>query len=211
MNYDLTSLLKLLGNPDARPTMSFVEGIQKPFALSPEDFIRFSESDLSESNLDHKYINALSNAKRALDCELECLLLTIGLGNKRLDFVKKMAMVQSLGLVTPRILRKINRLRNLLEHQFIKPEPEQVSDALDTVILFVGYIDALMLNFKTELRAELDETIDQSADFIDIKLDRQSGLLIVNTQNVIDARIVSDSPDYFAIIGQIIKFSNYWG
>ena len=47
---------------------------------------------------------------------------------KRWGFPKKIEALTRLGILAPRILNKINRTRNLLEHEFTKPNDEQVSD-----------------------------------------------------------------------------------
>lgn len=51
--------------------------VDTEFETMPDEFISFAEEDLETSN-GHKYINALSNAKRALDCQTDRLLKLLG-------------------------------------------------------------------------------------------------------------------------------------
>ena len=91
--------------------------------------------------------NALSNVKRALDCQVETIIFDYAYFTKskkeRWNFPKKLDFIKDQGIIAPRILKKINSIRNLLEHEFKKPSLEEVEDALDIVTLFIGYVDKL--------------------------------------------------------------------
>lgn len=80
--------------------------------------------------------DAVANAKRGIDCQIEAVIETLGLqtGN---GFPSRVAAIRKLGLVAPRILEKINRLRNSIEHDFVNPSREQAEMAVDTALLFV--------------------------------------------------------------------------
>jgi hypothetical protein len=115
--------------------------IETPFEITPQEFLNYSELDLvSTSN--HKYINALSNAKRSLDCQLDTLLIGFGYyknsKSKYWGFPKKIELLKDLGIIAPRVLSKINKTRNLMEHEFIVPNPEKVEDFIDIVALFLA-------------------------------------------------------------------------
>jgi hypothetical protein len=53
------------------------------------------------------------------------------------SFTSKVASLLSLGVVVPRILNKIVRLRNMLEHEFHLPKQTEVEDAVDVATLFL--------------------------------------------------------------------------
>src|SRR5262245_40283381 len=46
-------------------------------------------------------------------------------------------MLKELGVIAPRILSKINRHRNELEHEYTCPDPDSVEDFVDVVALFL--------------------------------------------------------------------------
>lgn len=146
--------------------------LERPFDISPGDFLQFAEEDL-QSGLDHSNVNSLSNIKRALDCQLDCMLITLGFlgiaGKKHWGFPQKLKFVQDLGVLTPRILRRINRLRNLLEHEFSLPSPESVEDALDVATLFVAYTNVVFDNSSSSLQYFFLDTLEEG-DSIDIEL-----------------------------------------
>ena len=46
-----------------------------------------------------------------------------------------MGLLTEIGVVAPRIVTKVVRARNYLEHEYRKPEKEQVEDAVDVTTL----------------------------------------------------------------------------
>lgn len=128
--------------------------LETPFDISPQNFIKYAEIDLT-SDYEHNIINALSNSKRALDCQLDTLLFAFGyyrVSQKEFwSFPKKIELISELGIIAPRVLHKVNRQRNLLEHQFIKPNKETVEDFLDIAMLFIASTDRYSLKFITTI------------------------------------------------------------
>ncbi len=51
--------------------------VNSPFDLKAEDFLRFAEDDIKESS-NKDIINALSNAKRAIENRMDLLLYAFG-------------------------------------------------------------------------------------------------------------------------------------
>jgi hypothetical protein len=126
-----------------------------PFEMKPEDFITFAKADFFSTDA-KGLVNALSNAKRAIDCQVDGFLVAIGLDPERLekqigkDGIKflnaghlvtggpfKFRLLQALGFASPAIISRMRRLRNLLEHEYKKPRKKDVSDAIDVAELFV--------------------------------------------------------------------------
>jgi hypothetical protein len=97
-------------------------------------FLNYAEKDL-ELNSTQGNINALTNAKRAIDCQIEQLIKVLGLKREK-QFPKKIEQIKNIGMFAPRILVKVNQTRNLLEHEFINPERHQAEDAVDIATLF---------------------------------------------------------------------------
>jgi len=121
---------------------SSLEEIEVPFQIRAMQFFKFAENDLN-SKYEHNLINSLSNIKRAIDCQMDTLLIAFGLYRKskteEWSFPRKLEVLNNLGIITPRILGKINQKRNFLEHEYRKPTKEEVEDALDVAALFLAY------------------------------------------------------------------------
>jgi len=79
----------------------------------------------------------LSSAKRAIDSQLNSLLIGFGLSKRAKDwhFPIETNFLNSIGVVSPGILKKINAKRNLLEHEYKSPTDEAVEYALDVANL----------------------------------------------------------------------------
>ena len=133
-------------------SLSFVPGSSFSFDLAyeitPHDFLSFAEKDILQDDV-RGFVNGLSNAKRAIDCQVEKLLAGLGLPSAR-SFPKKMALLTELGVIAPRIVTKVVRTRNYLEHEYRKPEKEQVEDAVDVATLFVAALERSLDIFLSE-------------------------------------------------------------
>lgn len=113
--------------------------------VRPKEYLDFADKDLLLENV-HGYVNALSNAKRAIDCQITNILATLGF-SKLGNIHKKIERIETVGILAPRILKKLNKIRNLLEHEFQKPTKDEAEDAVDIATLFLGATEKIFINF----------------------------------------------------------------
>ena len=148
-----------------------------PFEITPKQFLEYAEKAIEEGG-NAGYINALSNIKRAIDCQLDLLGYILGQFRKakkeNWKFPRKIEFMRSTGLVAPEVLTKINRKRNELEHEYKCPATEEVKDALDIANLFLAstnrFVEREYLGFGTELnRGELWINFDQDRNLFEIE------------------------------------------
>lgn len=132
-------ILQVLESESAYFDSNSQETVQVSFPIKPEEYLRFAETDVKESST-RGLVNALSNAKRSLDARIDSVLIAFGLfriaRERRWAVPKKLEKLSTLGVLTPRVLTKLNRVRNLIEHEFHCPTREQVEDFIDVVALF---------------------------------------------------------------------------
>jgi hypothetical protein len=183
--------------------------VDTKFDTMPSEYLRFAEADL-QTDLEHRFINALSNAKRALDCQADRLLKMLGYYKESQDkfwgFPKKILLFQKVDIIAPRVLNKINKTRNLMEHQYIKPNSEQVEDFIDIVSLFIASTDQYA-SFVEEVKyMNLESTDKLFEDYseIEIKIDCANSRLLIGTyhnptEKVIDFEINKDHNDYIDV------------
>src|SRR6266404_4219955 len=145
------------------------------YPLPPKFFLKIAKEDLRERS-DRGLVNALSNAKRAIDCQSDTFLSAIGLSPKDVQkqlgktvissleqFVTnteqplKFRVLESLGIVTPAIVSRVRRIRNLLEHQYKKPSAPAVRDVIDVSSLYVSACEGAMNTFLESVHFEVDE------------------------------------------------------
>lgn len=118
------------------------------FELLPRDFLDFAERDLEAPRSTHTLVNATSNLKRAVDCQLDFLLCTLNLDgfyrNKRLGLDRKLGLLKRAGIFRSRSIEKLNALRNRLEHHYEAPKIEDVEVYFDLVEAFVSVVESIV-------------------------------------------------------------------
>jgi hypothetical protein len=124
---------------DAGTSLDFEMG------TDPEEFLWFAQRDLEQGGK-HGLVNALSNAKRAIDCQVEKTQRCLGIPKKR-RFSDRLSILQDLGIVAPRIVKKVIEKRNYLEHEYKCPEQDEVEDAVDIATLFLEANNRLLEEF----------------------------------------------------------------
>ena len=108
--------------------------------------------------------------------------------------------MNNVGIISPRILKRINQKRNFLEHEYKNPEKEQVDDALDVATLFIAYTEKFLVNALTEC----EPYHDIKSDCFEVKLDYKKNEIIFLDRDfskskpidVIKKIITPDSEEY---------------
>lgn len=123
------------------------------FELMPFDYLEFAEQDLAVGSTLSK-IGCVSNLKRATECEMDTLLHVLGLTGKYKNFVKKLDFIAQAGLLSPRSLEKLNKIRNKMEHEYAIPDLDELETYFDLASGFVhsleGYIFMLITHAEQE-------------------------------------------------------------
>lgn len=150
-----------------------------PFEITPRDFLHQAEVDLTHETQGSDQ-NAFTNAKRAITCVMDQILLTFGYRSHRWNTARKVQTVAAMGVVTPRIIVKVNATRNLLEHSHQSVTRTQAEDAVDIAMLFVAAASPMLRMFPGDFSISTggdSESYDRSIQF-SYGFGRQSGFLI---------------------------------
>ena len=178
-----------------------------PFALTAKEFLGFAVED-SEIDTIHSKVNTLSNVKRTIDCRIEELLYCYCLYKKSSHHMwnipTKLQILNQIGILAPRILRKINALRNRLEHQFEKPSFEEIEDAVDVAQLFIGATENLCfaimeLHVGSVVEPDCIIVIKRDKDEIELQTDSQKQILKIGIQD-----------DWIAVAEILVKKRKSW-
>jgi hypothetical protein len=205
-------LIKYLEDKDTFRTTWGYDYVDTSFETMPSEFISFAEQDL-QGSFEHKYINALSNAKRGLDCQADRLLKLFGYYEDSQDkfwgFPKKIELIQRFDILAPRVLNKINKTRNLMEHQYVKPNASQVEDFLDIVSLFIASTDRYTSNSIIDV-GYLNEENDEFKGFSEVSFVIDKGKLKIKTYQFepkkdIKFNILKTDTDYIDILKRHLK------
>ena len=103
--------------------------------ILPAEFLYMAENALAADP--PSYVDAVSNAQRAVRSQIKYAIGALGFDGRKLKIKEQLQLLEQVGLLAPRILRKISTPRNLMEHQYRKPSAEEAEDAVDLAALFV--------------------------------------------------------------------------
>ncbi len=131
------------------------ETFQYHFKLTPLDFLKFAKEDFKEKNT-RNLVNALSNIKRAINCQIDQILFIFGFSKKRWNFPEKIEFIKDIGITSPEIIEKINHKRNLIEHEYVIPSDEDVSYAIGIAELFIESVKPIFYRYYKELEVHDD-------------------------------------------------------
>jgi hypothetical protein len=183
--------------------------VELPFKILPRDFLTFAEFDLA-SEYDHHLINSLSNTKRAIECQLDCLLYGFGLfersKNQHWNFPNKVECMNNIGIISPRILQKINKKRNLLEHEYVLPQKEETEDALDVANLFVAYTERYVSNALLDC----EPSNDTMSVVFRVKLDYKNNRMLFSGSEFRDGKSVEISKEVVADSDKYVDYLKWF-
>ncbi|AKM31473.1 hypothetical protein AB870_17125 [Pandoraea faecigallinarum] len=119
-------------------TWSWIRTRDEP--ISAAQYLKFAESDLSEGESERHLVNALTNAKRALHLRMEDVCLGFGFASfgERRSFPRMVEFLSKVGVTAPRILNRLNQLRNQVEHEYLAPHRSEVETFIDVTSLFAA-------------------------------------------------------------------------
>lgn len=122
------------------------------FNIYARDFLGFAETELNEYIKEQRpaaLINCISHLKRAAECQTDTFLHVFSLYklfNKRnLGFERKLEFLNAAGVFSVRTLRRLNTLRNKLEHTYELPKVNDIEAYFDVVTAFVAVLESAIL------------------------------------------------------------------
>jgi hypothetical protein len=183
-----------LRDPEVDLDSSYHGPLDVPWELSPAELLGFADADLDGESDNRALVNALSNAKRALHCQVDSILYALGLHSvtESWSFPRKLELLSDLGIVTRQALGRVNESRNLTEHDYVIPSESEVRLFCDVVALFIEatdwYIGSHSWNFFTP-----------NGGF-SLKVDAPNETIILNR----DVEVHATDPRYREILGLAI-------
>lgn len=186
--------------------------------ITPKDYYNFAIQDLSIDPDIRNLVNALSNTKRALHLQVEMLSTAFGLDKlpkKTKSFPAMVYFLSNCGLVTPRILSKINKLRNLVEHEYHIPGKEEVENFIDVTELFIAATEKYIKNFPCGVEFLAEPTDSSHPKILYVDLEPYEGVikfrheLITNADGYdwVTSEIHAPDPAYFKWVKFIVDNS----
>lgn len=138
-----------------------------PDGVNQTQYLEFAENDLADGVATRNLINAVSNAKRALHLEVETLSNKYGysvVGKKFNSFWQRLEFLSAAGFFAkPRLLTKLNKLRNAVEHEYIVPTVDEAENFVDVVGLFIDAMQRHRQRYPCEVA--MHDGFDDSGNF----------------------------------------------
>ena len=185
----------------------------KYFDVMPEEYLQFAKPDIDSKDKKSK-INAISNVKRAIDCQVDVLLKICGYYKKskkeKWYFPKKNDFLKKVGIISPNILRNVNVLRNKMEHEFKEPCQEAIENAIDVAELFLSATD----NFRKDIDGcSFDLSINDRYKILKIpeldiylKYDAEHRIFYLKYLNNVLFSINEDNPIFIKLLKRYLYF-----
>ncbi|EGQ9837263.1 hypothetical protein [Vibrio cholerae] len=187
--------------------------LEYPVKTTPRHYLDFALKDFEECKKvksDRALVNALSNAKRSLHLQVETIAKGFGFANLERgypNFHCYLNYCEKCGVVTPRILKKLNSVRNAVEHEYYIPTESETEDFIDVVELFLAATDKFIFQFPTYLEwlpGNIDDCVQ--FDIRSIELEPNTGcLMLVPSPNNPDDELHLDpsSNEFFIWLKQL--------
>lgn len=183
------------------------------FDLSPHDYLDFAGKDSSHTSQVNR-INTVSNLKRALECELDTLLHVLGLHDKKQyanNVPKKLDFMDNLGLISPRSFKKLNIIRNKIEHDYYVPNENEIDTFYDLTFALISSIEWFLLSFSMyqsiNFSSDTDVLVKKDKLYFTVEYNLDEPYIEFNfSMNSKEERLSFDSNNYDAFV---FAFSTY--
>lgn len=114
------------------------------YDITAEEFLEFAENAIAVETKEG-LINAVSNLKRALDCEIDLFFESINIkhvfSKNNLKFEKKTQFLSDIGLLPVHTINKLNTMRNKMEHDYEVPVIDDLRTYYELVWNVVKILD----------------------------------------------------------------------
>jgi hypothetical protein len=132
---------------------------QFKFPITPIEYLKFAQKDY-KSGTTKDLINALSNAKRSIDCLIETVLKSLGIDPHNIsshgltfcndvllnlsDTIKpnSLKLFCALGFAPSFLISEVRNLRNIVEHEYKIPDESDVIRAIEISELLINNVKA---------------------------------------------------------------------
>jgi len=142
--------------------------------------IEYAFLDLEAKQPERAGINAVSNAKRALDSCVNSFMDAIGLKHGGKKMPQKLQICEDCGILPSRIFRKLVRLRNEVEHEGYSPSTDEAEDFVDVVALLIYATDLYFRIIPKETNLWRPDFTLPDEDYIErVRIERENSSTVV--------------------------------
>ncbi|WP_321891563.1 DUF4145 domain-containing protein [Burkholderia cenocepacia] len=180
----------------------------------PSDYLSFAVSDFEDASRGNgdsvrHCINAISNAKRALHLQVESLCESFGFNlmrNRPRTFPARVEYLERSGVIGKRLLRKLNSVRNDVEHEYRFATLEEAELAVDVTELFIESCRLYRARFPISVQIDIP-TPDSTGEVYlrEVEACWSKGIISLNYKHTADSssfgckkqEVDVNQPEYF--------------
>ena len=151
------------------------------FQLHSQDYLNFAEQELEaflgnsgDWSSNSRLINCIAHLKRAMDCQLDTSLHVFNLykvfNSRNLKIEKKLDFLTAAGVVSTRTLRRLNTIRNQMEHSYEIPRLHDIELYFDIISSFVAVLQrTVLLTSISNTQFEILDDTDNLSGILEIE------------------------------------------
>lgn len=169
--------------------------------ISPKKFLEFAKESLKEGR-EVDLVNTCSNLKRAMHGQVDQVLGHFSLlekaKNRRMGFPERFKIVGGLGFKTPSSLKKFNKIRNVLEHDYeYQLDETLLRSLLDLIELYIEHTDLIIngvVKYSPGWKQRIGELFDKHSEYEkEFKIETSYKI----TESLQSSRGLEDYPEFF--------------
>lgn len=181
--------------------------------LWPSRYLSYAKKDLAKAS-ERSCVNCVSNAKRALHYQVDALAVAFGwdkIKKKRNDFPSKMEFLGKCGVISPTIIRRINKMRNRVEHDYYIPSEDEAVEYLEIVELYLLATDKTSSYFPDGPCADLisdDDEYESEWNYpesLEISIPEAEGVVKIKANGIELVNYNIDQPEYFEWVSAVVR------
>jgi hypothetical protein len=203
------TILKIIINEEPSATS---EHYTDKFEVTPKQYFQFARSDLEMSN-DKAFNNAAYNIKKGIDCQIDTILTIFDFLQKakteKWDYTKKVEFLESLEITSQKTIKRVLKLKNLIEGEYTLNTQKTLDSALKTLEEFLDETKNCIKNledfqFDVSLHEEFNDNV---ADDLMFQLEYKNNEFHISHLNKEILKLTSADEEYFNFLKQYVK---YW-
>jgi len=191
------------------------DNLEFNYEISPKVFLRFAKIDFESGDL-RGYVNAITNSKRAIDCQTDKILSTFNIDvedipKSAIEFIQQnseakktdsraaLKLIQALDIAPIGLISKVRMLRHKLEHFYKTPTVEETKEAIDLAEFFINATQhKVYINYSFYIGNHFNG--EDMFNHIDFRYDQKNGCFTLTTADEEKKSIYTNSVVFYYLL-----------
>ena len=203
------TILKIIMNEAPTATSEYYEN---KFEVTPKNYLDFAKKDYEPED-NRAIVNAANNIKKGIDCQIDTILTIFDFLQKakteKWNFQKKVEFLESLNLTSQKTIKRVLKLKNLIEGEYSLNTKKIIESGLKTLEEFMTETKDCLKNHKDiEFDVSLHKEFnDNYADDFKLALTYKNNEFHISHLGKEILKLTQTDEKYFDFLKQYVK---YW-